>query len=182
MQTPRQLWPRCLATLTLVVALGLSTATVAFAQEEHRSSIFTELLKDVALDPTTYAPALIGYDATMRDWKTSQPLFQAGYVEHNPRFTVSGLPNDQPLGYQAGKHQILMDGLMNLQTSLVNNFTDRVIEHVLIERHPQHRTLFRALGWAERIGFASAMSYKFSAAHYRQAGQNQQLAQQIGIP
>jgi hypothetical protein len=181
MLTRQQSRVRCLATFVLLAAIMLSTAEVAFAQEEHRSSIFTDILKDVALDPTTYAPAIIGYDATMRDWNTSQPFFQSGYVEHNARFTVSGLPNDRAIGYEAGKHQILMDSLTNLQMSLVNNVTDRLIERVLIERHPQHRTLFRALGWAERIGFASAMSYKLSAAHYRQAGQNQQLAQQIGI-
>ena len=133
MLTRQHSWVRCLATFVLLAAIMLSTAEVAFAQEEHRSSIFTDILRDVALDPTTYAPAIIGYDATMRDWNTSQPFFQSGYVEHNARFTVSGLPNDRAIGYEAayaGTSFATPDKLGTLQygSPVMNVTADRTVE------------------------------------------------------
>src|SRR5580765_291644 len=87
-----------IAAVLVVVLLPAS----AFAQSEQRSSFAASTFKGVIFDPTTYAPALIAYDATMRDWKTSQPLFRAGYMELNERFTVSGLPRDVPVSYEVG--------------------------------------------------------------------------------
>ena len=169
---------RPVVTFVLVVALFCSAASsTASAQDQEKPSLASDLAKQTLFDPTTYAPALFTYSATMRDWNTSQPFFQRGYLEHNARFTLSGRPDDIAIGYNAGRHRILMDAIGVLQISLVNNVTSRVIDRVLIENHPEHRTLFRTLGWIERIGFASYVSYRLSASHLRQAQLNEQRMQ-----
>ena len=150
------------------------------AQDQKESSSFADIVKGVVFDPTTYVPAAISYDATMRDWNSSQTLFQHGYVEHNLRFTISGLPNDVPVGYGEGNYRIRMDALLNVEMSLVNNFSSRFIERALMERYPEHRKRIRTLGWIERTAFASYMSYYLSQAHYRQWRANEQLARQSG--
>ena len=96
---------------------------------------------------------MIAYDATMRDWKTSQPFFRNGFMEHNSRFTVSGRANDVPLSYGAGQRRILADAATDVGMSALNNFTGRVFERMLIERYPEHRKIVKAAGWIERISF-----------------------------
>ena len=78
---------------------------MASAQESDGGSAVGSIFKRVVFDPTTYAPAVIAYDGTMRDWNTSQPFFRHGYNERNERFTLSGLPNDRPLSYEVGQRQ-----------------------------------------------------------------------------
>ena len=163
----------------LVVALTILLPLPVSAQEQP--SLFGDTFQRVILDPTTYAPAAIAYDGTMRDWNTSQPFFRNGYYERNERFTVSGLPNDRPVSYEAGRRLILSDALVTLQMSLANNVADQLFERMLVDRFPNHRKLVRTLGWIERGTFASYMSYYLSARHYRQAGANQALAQQMGF-
>ena len=180
MPSQQQRWRPCAIGVFLIGAIVCGTPAKVAAQEREQSSFLGSVVKGVVLDPTTYAPAAIGYDATMRDWKTSQPLFQRGFMEHNPRFTVSGLPNDLPVDYEHGNHKILMDAFATLQISLVNNIADRVIERSLIERYPNHRKLVRTLNWIERAAFASSMAYILSEAHYRQSHANEQLARQMG--
>jgi len=165
-----------------VVALFCSTASsTAFAQYKEKPSLASDLAKQTLFDPTKYGHALITYTATMRDWNTSQPFFQHGYLEHNARFTLSGRPDDIAVGYNEGRHRILMDSLGVLQMSLVNNVTSRVFDRVLVEKYPEHRTLFRTLGWIERIGFASYLSYRLSASHLRQAQLNEQRMTQLAV-
>jgi hypothetical protein len=154
---------------------------MAAAQEERDSPFVATLAKQIVFDPTTYAPALIAYDATMRDWKTSQPFFQNGYLERNPRFTLSGLPNDQPLSYDAGRRVILKDALVHLQLSAVHNVTSRSLERMLLGRFPEKRKLIRVLGWVERTVFASYLAYELSHKHYRQASDNERLAREYGF-
>jgi hypothetical protein len=134
----------------------------------------------VVFDPTTYAPALISYDATMRDWNTSQPFFRNGYVEHNARFTISGRPNDTAVGYTVGKNQILKDTLTTFGTSAVQNLSSRLVERALLAKYPEHRKIVKTVGWIQRIGMASLMSYHLSAAHYRQAAHNASRARELG--
>jgi hypothetical protein len=165
----------------LAVVATFVLASTAFAQNNDQPSPVGDVFKRVVFDPTTYAPAVITYGATMRDWNTSQPFFNNGYLERNARFTTSGLPNDRPISYQAGRQRILRDAFINLQVSLVNNVTDQVIERVLVTRYPQHRKLFRTLGWIERIGFASFMSYQLSSQHFRQANLNERRAREMGL-
>jgi len=164
-----------------LVALMILLPLRASAQNPDQSSFVADTFKRVILDPTTYAPAVIAYDATMRDWKTSQPFFNHGYFEHNERFTMSGLPNDRPVSYSVGRQRILSDALVNLQMSLANNVADQIFERMLIDRFPNHRKLMRTLGWIERSAFAGYMSYYLSVRHYRQATVNQAWAQQMGL-
>lgn len=152
----------------------------ANAQERTQSSFLSDIAKQVVFDPTTYAPAIIAYDGTMRDWNTSQPFFRNGFVEANQRYTVSGLPYDTPLSYSDGHRRILLDALTTLEVSVVNNAAARVFERVLMERYPNHRKAVRTLGWIERVSVGVAMSYVLSAEHYRQAQINTQRAAALG--
>ena len=169
---------RLVAALT---ALLLSSATGAIAQDRGERSFTADVIARVVLDPTTYAPAALAYDANMRDWRTSQPFFQHGFYESNARFTVSGLPNDVAVSYGAGQRIIRADTLESLKRSAINNFAEGIIERMLVNKYPNHRKLLRAVGWAQRISFASFKAYRLSAPHYRQAAQNEQLAVQLGF-
>jgi hypothetical protein len=176
----RQQASRIVTAIALMWALLASMSPVAYAQDE-RPSPLVDAIKHTVFDPTTYVPGIISYDATMRDWRTSQTFFQNGFVEHNARFTVSGLPDDTAIDYGAGRHLILKDALGAVAVSAVQNLATRLLEESLIRRYPEHRKLVRALGWVERVSVASFLSYQLSAAHYRQAQQNQELAIQLGV-
>ena len=169
---------RLVAALT---ALLLSSAAGAVAQDRGERSFTIDVITRVVLDPTTYAPAALAYDANMRDWRTSQPFFQHGYYESNARFTVSGLPNDMAVSYRAGQRVIRADTLESLKRSAINNLAEQFIERVLVNKYPNHRKFIRGVGWAQRISFASFKAYRLSAPHYRQAAQNAQLAEQLGF-
>jgi hypothetical protein len=123
----------------------------------------------------------VAYIGTKKDWNTSQPLFRYGLNELNPRFTISGLPNDVPVSYEEGNRRILRDALFNLQTSLIANTTVNTLEYVLVRWSPEHRKLWRRLGWVERISAAAALSYYLSHQHFEQAVRNEQNARQMGL-
>ena len=171
---------RWLATSTIIAILTLVTAGSASAQENDRSSAVADVIKGVVFDPTTYAPALISYDATMRDWNTSQPFFQNGYVERNSRFTLTGLSNDQPVSYGVGRNQIMKDTLTAFGVAAVQNTTSRIVERALLTKYPEHRKMVKTIGWIQRIALGSVVSYQLSAAHYRQAALNEQRARELG--
>jgi hypothetical protein len=164
----------------VLITLIVVAPTAAFAQEERRPSLAVSTLKGVVLDPTTFAPAVIAYDATMRDWNSSQLFFSRGYFEHNERFTISGRPNDLPVSYGDGRQRILSDAVVILEMSLANNLGSRLFERALLDRFPTHPKVVRAIGWLERSVFASYMSYRLSAAHYRQAADNERRARELG--
>jgi hypothetical protein len=176
-----QLWGRRPTLSALLVALTILLPQYVSAQTQEQPSLLGDTFKRVILDPTTYAPAAIAYDATMRDWNTSQPFFRNGYFERNERFTISGLPNDRPMSYDAGRQRILSDAFVNLQMSLANNVADQLFERLLLDRFPNHRKLVRTIGWIERSTFAGYMSYRLSVMHYRQAEANQAWATQMGF-
>jgi hypothetical protein len=142
---------------------------------------FWRATRQVAFDPTTYAPAVISYVSTKLDWDTSQVFFRNGYVEGNPRFTISGNANDTPLSYRTGQRRILSDTLETLGGSMANNFITRTIEQVLIERYPDHPRLVHTIGWIERVSFSSYWSYRLSATHFRQWKANERMAAQNGL-
>ena len=184
MLTQQQLRHGIVARGICSVALGtalLASPVIVFAQDQEHVSFVADVAKHVVLDPTTYAPAIIAYDSTMRDWNSSQPFFRNGFVEHNDQFTVSGLPNDRAVSYSVGKQMILRDLFTNMEISAVNNITASIFERALTERYPNHHKLVRAIGWVEKGVFASYFSYRLSATHYAQSQQNQQMAQQLGI-
>ena len=162
------------------VALSAAIPTGVSAQDQEPSAV-ADVMKRVVFDPTTYAPAVISYYATMRDWQTSQPFFERGATEMNARFTVSGRPNDTPVSYGDGNRRILRDALINLQVSAVTNVADQIVERMLVERYPNHRKLIRVLGWAQRISLSSYLSYRLSIQHFRQTQLNEQLAKQYGF-
>jgi hypothetical protein len=175
-------WLRCLSTSALLAVFTLATAGPVSAQENGKqSSAVADVIKGVVFDPTTYAPALISYDATMRDWNTSQPFFQNGYVERNARFTLTGLSNDRPVSYVVGRNQIVKDTLATFGFSVVQNTTSRIVERALLAKYPEHRKMVKTIGWAQRIGMAALISYQLSAAHYRQAGVNAQQSRALGF-
>jgi hypothetical protein len=163
--------------------LVLTAPRFVSAQEQEegdRSSGIADIFKGVVFDPTTYAPAVISYDATMRDWNTSQPFFRNGYVEHNARFTVTGRPDDIAVSYSVGKSQILKDTFTILGTSALQNLSSRVVERALLAKYPEHPRVVKTIGWIQRIALASFTSYHLSAAHYKQAGHNAALARDLG--
>src|SRR5690242_7176158 len=97
---------RALFVWTLLLAFVAASAGRAYAQDERTSDSFISLagdaIKSAALDPSTYVPAGLLYTSSRLDWNSSQPFFQHGAVEENPRYTLSGLPHSQPLSYEAG--------------------------------------------------------------------------------
>jgi hypothetical protein len=177
----RQYLARRAVSIVLFTA-GMSSFPLASAtaQDHQQPSPVISIVKEEVLDPTTYAPAVIAYDATVRDWNTSQPFFRNGFTELNPRFTISGLPNDVPVSYSDGRRRILSDAVGNLGLSLFNNFTERVFERTLMTRYPEHRKMVRTAGWIERVAFGASMSYVLSAQHYRQARSNALIARELG--
>jgi hypothetical protein len=162
-----------------ITSLFFLTPHVASAQE-RRPHIVWDVAKSVLFDPTTYAPASLSYTSQRMDWKTSQALFQQGWLEHNHLFTVSGRPDDKPIGYAAGNKQIRKMAIAHLQESVVNNLSAQLFERVLTDKYPQHRKLFKALSWAERIGFASYVSYLASVNHFKQSQRNVDMAREYG--
>jgi hypothetical protein len=164
----------------MVVALMVLVASSASAQDQDRASFVPDVFKKVILDPTTYAPAVVAWEATRLDWRSSQVFFQSGWLEHNSRYTVSGRANDTAIGYAAGNRQILRDSIADLQVSVANNVSARMVERLLMPRYPNHRKLLRTIGWIERSTMASFWSYRLSAGHFRQWQQNERRAQQLG--
>lgn len=164
----------------LLVSLVMLSPSAAVAQEQPRSNVALDVVKGVVFDPTTYTPAILSYTSQRMDWNTSQPLFERGWLEHNQRFTISGRPDDRPISFEAGNRQIMRTAFLHLQESVVNNATTQIFERVLAEKYPNHRRLFKTLGWAERIGFASYVSYLASIDHFKQSQRNVELARQHG--
>jgi hypothetical protein len=164
----------------VLISLFVLSPSAASAQDRPRGNVVFDIAKAVAFDPTTYAPATLSYTSQRMDWKTSQTLFQQGWLEHNYRFTVSGRPDDSPISFEAGNRQITRMALLHLQESVVNNVSAQMFERVLADKYPQHRKLFKTLGWAERIGFASYVSYLASVNHFKQSQRNVEMAKQYG--
>jgi hypothetical protein len=164
----------------MAVALLMALAPPAAAQEPAPAPVLAGALKAVVLDPTTYVPAVVAWEATHLDWRSSQVFFQLGWTEQNARFTTSGRRDDTAIGYAAGNRKIAMDALANLRLSLINNFSSQLVERLLIRRYPRYRGLVRTLGWIERIAFASYWTYRLSADHFRQWRENERLAAEFG--
>jgi len=169
-----------LSCVIVVALMMLTAASSVSAQDQDHAAFVPDVVKKVVLDPTTYAPAILAWVATRLDWQSSQVFFQNGSVEHNPSFTVSGRADDTAISYAAGNRQILEDAIGNLQVSLINNVSERVIERLLMPRYPTHLKLLRTIGWIERSAMASYWSYQQSAGHFRQWQENERLAQQLG--
>jgi len=163
------------------VVLALAIVPHLHAQDVTPSSTIRRALKSTALDPTTYAASALYYDASIRDWNASQPFFRHGFVEQNSRFTISGFSFDTPVSYAAGRNQILRDTMAVFTVSALHNVSARLIEHALKDRYPEHRKAIAVIGWIERIGLSSGVSYYVAAPHYRQWKRSEELAARMGI-
>lgn len=168
--------------LRISLMLALTTAVSAHRAnaQESQGNAALQILAGVAIDPTTYAPTVFAYETTMRDWQTSQVFFEHGFHERNPRFTISGLPEDVPLSYADGRRRIVKDAMLTLGTSAAQNMVGRSVERYLVSRFPHRRRLIKTMGWIQRASLASYWSYRLSVQHYRQTQYNLDLARELG--
>lgn len=175
----------CRVTAVWAFCALLLAATPALAEDDpataDRTAVIGDTLRQLASDPTTYAPGVLRYTAMRLDWASSQPFFRNGYVEDNPRFTRTGLTHDAPISYGSGNRRILADALLIVPTSLANNAAVRITERMLTERYPSRRTLIRTLSWIERVSVASYLSYRVSAVHFHQWRANVRDADKLGL-
>ena len=169
----------CIVVLATIAA-WLPGPLLAQVHEPAPGPFVTDILKGVALDPTTYAPGLITYGAMRLDWNSSQVFFRNGYVEQHAGYTISGVGNTASLTLRAGNRRIAADSVKVLQVSLVHNVAERIVERVLARRYPTHRKLLRIVGRIERVAAASYLSHVMSAVHFRQWRKNEQLARELG--
>jgi hypothetical protein len=167
------------AVFVVVMLSGLAPFSAAAQAPESRPFAW-DVARAVLIDPTTYAPALISYESIRRDWKTSQILFANGWVEENPRYTISGRANDLPVSYEEGTRRLQGAALHVFSYSVANNLGAGLVERLLVARYPHRKTLIRTLSWTERIAFASLLTYRNSADHIRQASTNRRLAREHG--
>ena len=165
-------------TALIVATMLVMVSAPARAQAERQRPFAWDVARAVLIDPTTFAPALISYEATQQDWKTSQIFFANGWLEQNALFTVSGRPNDRPVAYGEGVRRIRSEALTVLAYSAFNNAGAGVLERLFVERYPKRKRLIRTLSWVERIAFASVLTYRASAHHFRQASNNRRLARE----
>jgi hypothetical protein len=85
-----------------------------------------------------------------------------------------------PVSYGEGSTRIRVAALGVLQYSAGNNVGAHLVERLLIARYPQKKRLIRTLSWVERIAFATVLTYRHSAEHFRQASSNRRLAREYG--
>jgi len=171
---------RAAALVALLFIIPISAAAQTEAPGFRADAIAS--LKATAIDPTTWAPAGAWYAATRLDWNSSQVFFRNGFVEGNRFYTVSGLPNSTPISYEQGNRQILMTTLAVAADSAVNNWTCQMIERAAARRFPTHRKLVKALGFTERIAFATLETIAIgTAAHYNQWQLNTSRAPQLAV-
>jgi hypothetical protein len=171
----------CGVVTAIVIASLTIEARPARAQESTGGSFFSAVVKSTAIDPTTYAPAAVTYGVTRLDWNSSQVFFRNGYIEQNQKFTVSGLPDDQPIGFATGNKRIVWKAVGVFEASALNNLAMHSVARSLKERYPEHGRLIATLSWAERISFASYITYMQSSASYQQWRQNTARAQALGL-
>ena len=164
----------------MAIALLVALASPASAQEQAPAPLLTGVVKAVILDPTTYAPAIVAWEATRLDWRSSQVFFQLGWTEHNARFTTSGLGDDTAIGYAAGNRKIAMDALANLRLSVVNNFSSRLVERLLIRRYPTRARSFVPSAGSSESRSRRYWTHRLSADHFRQWQENERRARQFG--
>jgi len=144
--------------------LQIDTRSIEGAPRPLLAEAFMRVLKD----PTTYALPPIVYTAHRLDWDSSQKLFQHGYLEANPKFTLTGRIDDAPISHADGKRRILRYSAATIGRSALNNGICAVVERRLIDRAPHRRKLIRTLGWIERGMVTAYWSYRLT---HNQVGQ-----------
>jgi hypothetical protein len=161
--------------------VGARSIDTRSSEGEHRS-VLAEMFTRVAKDPTTYALPPIVYTAHRLDWDSSQKLFAHGYLEANPKFTLSGRVDDVPISHAAGKRRILRYSASMIGRSALNNGICALVERRLIDRAPHRRKLIRTLGWIER-GFVTAYwSYRLTHNQVAQWRDNERVLAGLRTP
>jgi hypothetical protein len=157
---------------------AIDTRSIEGAQRPVLAEVFMRVVKD----PTTYALPPIVYTAHRLDWDSSQKLFAHGYLEANPKFTLSGRVDDVPISHAAGKRRILRYSASMIGRSALNNGICALVERRLIERAPHRRKLIRTLGWIER-GFVTAYwSYRLTHNQVGQWRDNERVLRTLQTP
>ena len=154
---------RGVVAVVLLAGIFCVATSNAIAQDQDRSSFVGSIVKQVAFDPTTYAPShhrLRRHHARLEDIPAVLPGTASWSTTRGLRSAAE--PTIVPLPYADGKKRILADAAANLGMSALNNFTGRVFERMLTERYPKHRKIVRAVSWIERISFGVYMSYLLS--------------------
>jgi hypothetical protein len=168
--------------LVLVLAcVVLLWSAAASAQTKEPPSSVSAIIKTVARDPATYAPVALKYAAMRLDWESSQIFFHHGFVEHNARYTVSGLEDDVAVSHATGHRRLAVDSLRLFARTVPQNVAERATEALFIRRFPQHRKLFLVAGQAARIAGASYLAYSWSRPNLGQWRRNERLAAQMGL-
>ena len=158
--------------------LEIETRSIEGGQRSVLGEAFTRVLKD----PTTYALPPIVYTAHRLDWDSSQKLFAHGYLEANPKFTLTGRVDDIPISHAAGKRRILRYSTSMIGRSALNNGICAIVERRLIEKSPHRRKLIRTLGWIER-GFVTAYwSYRLTHNQVHQWRDNERVLAGLQSP
>jgi hypothetical protein len=140
---------RVATAITILLFLMIAAPVSAQSSESAGdNNSFWNISKSVLLDPTTYAPAGISYTATRLDWNTSQPFFARGFIERNPRFTITGLPNDVPLSHADGNKRILTDTLMyHADVCRAQSRAFSLWSVCSSRRIRKHRKIIKTIGW-----------------------------------
>jgi hypothetical protein len=174
--------------VTELPALAVDTRPVDIPSTDTRSiegarrPLLGDVFVRVVKDPTTYALPPIVYTAHRLDWDSSQKLFAHGYLEANPKFTLSGRVDDVPISHAAGKRHILRYSASMIGRSALNNGICALVERRLIERAPHRRKLIRTLGWIER-GFVTAYwSYRLTHNQVNQWRDNERVLRSLQTP
>ena len=163
-----------------MMTLALIPEAAAGQAREASRAVAWGIARNVLLEPTTYASGVISSRSDPLGLEEVAGALAHGWVEANPRFTISGRPNDNPVSYVAGRRIIRGTALSILRHSVMNNFAAGISARLLEMRYPSHKKLIRTLSWIERIGFASFVTYRNSADHLRQARANRRLAREYG--
>jgi hypothetical protein len=158
--------------------LEIDTRSVEGGGQSLLAEAFTRVLKD----PTTYALPPIVYTAHRLDWDSSQKLFAHGYLEANPKFTLTGSIDDVPISHAAGKRRILRYSAATIGRSVLNNGICAIVERRLIERAPHRRKLIRTLGWIERGLVTAYWSYRLTHNQVGQWMDNERVLGTLGPP
>lgn len=161
---------------TLLLAF-LAISSMASAQETSLS--LKRIAKQVVFDPTTYAVAGLNWFSSYKDWETSRPLFDRGFHEANPLFTVSGQPNDIPVSHGEGNRRITIAAIQWLGYSATVNTVVRTGENILRERYPEHRRLIKVAGWTTRIAINGYLAKTASEQHFGQWQRNNDMLRAI---
>jgi hypothetical protein len=145
-------------------------------------SLLGETVTRVLKDPTTYALPPIVYTAHRLDWDSSQKLFAHGYLEANPKFTLTGRVDDVPISHEAGKRRILRYSASMIGRSMLNNGICAIVERRLIEKAPHRRKLIRTLGWIERGMVTAYWSYRLTHNQVSQWRDNERVLAGLQSP